>query len=70
MTILRNPLLVAFERVCELGTTHAAARDLHLTQTGVTQRIKALERDLGLTLFLRSRRGMQATGEEEPRDVG
>jgi LysR family transcriptional regulator (chromosome initiation inhibitor) len=63
MTILRNALLVAFERVCALGTTHAAARELKLTQTGVTQRIKSLERELGLTLFLRSRRGMQVTEE-------
>lgn len=63
MEILRNPLLVAFERVCELGTTHAAARELRITQTGVTQRIKSLERELGMTLFLRSRRGMRATEE-------
>jgi LysR family transcriptional regulator (chromosome initiation inhibitor) len=63
MLILRNPLLQAFERVCALGTTHAAARELRITQTGVTQRIKALEKELGITLFLRSRRGMQATEE-------
>ncbi|MGZ3736796.1 MAG: LysR family transcriptional regulator, partial [Bdellovibrionota bacterium] len=63
MMILRNPLLQAFESVSELGTTHAAAKALSITQTGITQRIKTLERELGITLFLRSRRGMQTTEE-------
>jgi LysR family transcriptional regulator (chromosome initiation inhibitor) len=63
MIILRNPLLQAFEAVHEQGTTHAAAKTLGLTQTGVTQRIKTLERELGIALFLRSRRGMKITTE-------
>jgi LysR family transcriptional regulator (chromosome initiation inhibitor) len=63
MLILRNPQLLAFEAVARLGTTHAAAKELRLTQTGVTQRIKALEEGLSFTLFLRSRRGMSLTQE-------
>lgn len=63
METLRSPLLIAFESVARLGTTHAAAKELHLTQTGITQRIKALEEGLSLTLFLRSRRGMSLTQE-------
>lgn len=60
---LRNPLLVAFERVATLQTIHAAAADLSLTQPAITKRIQALESDLGVTLFLRSRRGMLLTDE-------
>ncbi|MFL5813250.1 MAG: LysR family transcriptional regulator [Bdellovibrionia bacterium] len=63
MVILRNNLLVAFERVVTLGTVHAAAADLKLTQVAVTKRIKALEAGLKATLFLRSRRGMSLTDE-------
>lgn len=63
MLILRNPLLMAFEAVVNTGTAHAAAEELGITQTAVTQRIKALESGLSTTLFLRSRRGMKLTDE-------
>lgn len=63
MVILKNPLLVAFETVCELKTIHGAARELGLTQAAITKRIQALEKDLGTSLFLRSRRGMTLTEE-------
>ncbi len=49
--------------VVQQATVHGAAKQLHLTQTGVTQRIRALEGELGTTLFLRSRKGMQLTPE-------
>lgn len=63
MLILRNPLLDAFESTARLGTTHAAASELRVTQTAITQRIKSLEAGLKMTLFLRSRRGMALTDE-------
>ncbi len=63
MLILRNPLLDAFEAVARLGTAHAAASEIGVTQTAITQRIKALESGLKMTLFLRSRRGMALTSE-------
>lgn len=63
MLILRNPLLNAFEAVAKLGTAHAAAEELKVTQTAITQRIKALEAGLSMTVFLRSRRGMTLTDE-------
>lgn len=63
MLILRNPALVAFEAVADLGTVHAAAKSLKLTQTALTLRIKKLESEMGMTLFLRSRRGMALTEE-------
>lgn len=57
--------LKAFIAIVRRGTVHGAAKDLHLTQTGVTQRIRALEKELRTTLFLRSRKGMQLTREGE-----
>jgi LysR family transcriptional regulator, chromosome initiation inhibitor len=57
--------LKAFLSIARLGTVHGAAKDLHLTQTGVTQRIRALEAELETTLFLRSRKGMLLTSEGE-----
>ncbi len=63
MLILRNPALIAFEAIANVGTVHGAAKNLKLTQTALTLRIKKLEQELGLTLFLRSRRGMALTSE-------
>lgn len=57
--------LKAFMTIARLGTVHGAADELHLTQTGVTQRIRAIEKELGTTLFLRSRKGMKLTQEGE-----
>ncbi len=57
--------LKAFVAVVRHGSVHRAATELHLTQTGVTQRIRSIEKDLGATLFLRSRKGMQLTQEGE-----
>ncbi|OQW54666.1 MAG: hypothetical protein A4S09_05780 [Proteobacteria bacterium SG_bin7] len=57
--------LQAFVAIVQQGTVHGAAKQLHLTQTGVTQRIRALESELGTTLFLRSRKGMKVTQEGE-----
>ena len=53
--------LQAFTIIARLGTVHAAARQLGLAQTAVTQRIKILEADLRASLFTRSRRGMTLT---------
>ena len=63
MVILKNPLLIAFEKVVLLKTIHAAAIDLGLTQAAITKRIQALESEMGVNLFLRSRRGMALTEE-------
>ncbi|NNF05704.1 MAG: LysR family transcriptional regulator, partial [Candidatus Eisenbacteria bacterium] len=62
---LLSPKLQAFVSVADNGTVHGAAGKLHITQTGVTQRIKTLEDELGVTLFLRSRKGMTLTSEGE-----
>lgn len=55
--------LEAFLAISSQGTVHSAAKTLHLTQTGVTQRIRSLENELKTTLFLRSRMGMKLTRE-------
>jgi LysR family transcriptional regulator (chromosome initiation inhibitor) len=62
---LLSPNLKAFAAIVRQGTVHGAAQGLYLTQTGVTQRIRALEKELGTTLFLRSRKGMRLTQEGE-----
>ena len=43
---LLNHGLEAFLAIIRQGTVHGAAREIGLSQTGVTQRIRALERDL------------------------
>src|ERR1700690_1249493 len=63
--ILLDSRLQAFMAIVFNHTVHGAAKDLGLTQTGVTQRIRALESQLGTTLFTRSRRGMMLTQEGE-----
>lgn len=62
---LMSPQLQAFLAVAQQGTVHRAASTLRITQTGVTQRLKALESQLGLALFERSRKGMRLTAEGE-----
>lgn len=60
---LLSPELSAFMAILKNGTVHGAARDIGLTQTGVTQRIRSLEQKVGATLFTRSRKGMRVTEE-------
>lgn len=47
------PHLETFARAAEMGSFTAAARALGLTQAAVSQRIQALERALGRSLFVR-----------------
>ena len=47
------PYLDTFARAAELSSFTAAAHDLGLTQAAVSQRIQALEADLGVPLFRR-----------------
>ena len=62
---LLSPQLQAFLMVARSKTVHGAAKELGITQTGVTQRIRTLEGALTTTLFTRSRRGMLLTAEGE-----
>lgn len=60
---LLSPNLQAFLAVYETSTVSAAAKRLAIGQTGITQRIRSLEKELGVTLFIRSRKGMALTTE-------
>ena len=61
--MIAHSQLPTFMAVAELLSLSAAARKLGITQTGATQRIKALEQSFGATLFTRSRSGMRLTEE-------
>ena len=62
---LLSPTLEAFWAVVRKGTVQDASYILGITQTGVTQRIRSLEKQLKTTLFTRSRKGMKLTAEGE-----
>ena len=62
---LLGPQLEAFMAIVQCKTVHGAADRIHITQTAVTQRIRALETKLRTTLFIRTRQGMKPTQEGE-----
>lgn len=53
--------LQAFVWTARLGTVHAAARHLHLTQPAISHRIRDLEQELGIQLFERQSQRLQVT---------
>lgn len=55
--------LRAFERIVRLGSFHAAARELHLSQPSVSQRIRELEAILQTPLFVRRGPRVSLTAE-------
>ena len=56
---------LALLRVLECNSFSDAARVMGYTQSAVSQMIKALEEELGVTLLLRSRTGVTLTREGE-----
>lgn len=53
--------LRVFEAVSRHGSMNRAARELHTVQSNVTARIRALEEELGVSLFQRHARGVSTT---------
>src|SRR5258708_6870896 len=53
--------LRVFEVACRHGSYSEAARELHVTHSAVSQRIRQLEEELGLTLFERQGNRMAPT---------
>jgi DNA-binding transcriptional LysR family regulator len=54
-----------FIAVCTFGTVSGAADYLHIAQPSVSNAIKELENEFGVTLFTRHHRGMVLTAEGE-----
>ena len=55
--------LALFRTVAEAGSITRAGERLHRVQSNVTARVKRLESQLGVSLFVRGRRGMSLTAE-------
>jgi DNA-binding transcriptional LysR family regulator len=53
--------LLYFRAAAELGSFNAAARILHCTQPAVSDQVRRLERELGVSLFARAGRGLTLT---------
>lgn len=64
-------LLSAFEVAARTQSFTKAAQELHLTQSAVSRQIKALEEQIGVTLFTRVRQTVELTaaGESYAADV-
>jgi DNA-binding transcriptional LysR family regulator len=53
--------LLYFRIAAELGSFNAAARTLHCTQPAVSDQVRRLEQELGVSLFARTGRGLTLT---------
>ena len=59
--LMYNPQLKTFFTVIESGSFSKAAAELYLTPSAVLHQIRALEKDLGVELFLRTSKGVTLT---------
>ncbi len=63
--MLDTQRLLTFEAVVRIGSFAGAARELGYTQPGVSQQMKAFERELKTTLFAREGRGLKLSEQGE-----
>lgn len=63
--VMETARLRAFIETADKGSVKAAADSLGYTPSAISQLITALEKELGLTLFTRSQKGMKLTSEGE-----
>ena len=59
MKLLRS--LQVFIAVAESGSMSVAARSLHMTVSAISQQLRKLEQDIGLSLFNRNTRSLSLT---------
>ena len=59
-----NPQLETFIRVADAGSFNKAAEELFISPPAVIKQINLLEAQLGLTLFVRTHRGLKLTEAE------
>lgn len=59
--MMYNPQLETFLRVADAGSFNKASEELYITPTAVVKQINLLEASLGLTLFVRTHRGLVLT---------
>lgn len=57
--------LLAFDAVAKFASFSAAARHLHISQSAISHRIRALEEELGVQLFIRSSRSVRLSTDGE-----
>lgn len=62
---LPSNYLDAFQAVARAGGFSQATHLLHVSQSALSQRVKNLEEELGLTLFVRNPHGVQLTDQGE-----
>lgn len=60
MTLTQLRYLIA---IAEYGSINAAAHNLYASQSNLSNAVKELERELGITIFARSNRGVTLTNE-------
>lgn len=65
MMVSNLELYRVFEATAATGQITAAAQELHISQPAVSQALKALEKQLGTPLFLRTAKGVRLTKEGE-----
>lgn len=51
--------------VAQLGTLSSAAKRLYISQPSLTSAIKELEKELGITIFIRTNKGLFYQGKEK-----
>lgn len=63
--MIRSELIATFVQIVDLGSLNAAARNLGLSRSVISERLKALEADLGAPLLVRSTHGLSLTRSGE-----
>ena len=58
-----NEIYEFFLKVSEMGSISKAADKLYISQPALSQQLKNLEKELDASLFIRSNKGIELTGE-------